>query len=115
MFIYIIASDYTAVADPGGRVVLGMGLLPLAYCDCGFESRWGHGCLVTCVCCVLLVSSLCVGLIIRPEESYVSAVSKCDRDSSIMRRCWPTGAVAPWMWNGALCGICMMTVDLHGT
>ena len=23
-------------------------------------------------------------------------VSECDRESSIMRRPWPTGAVAPW-------------------
>ena len=34
---------------------------------------------------------LCVGLITRPEESYRVGVSECDRESSIMRRPWPTG------------------------
>jgi len=35
----------------------------------GFEScRW-HEC-VSCECCVLSGKGLCVGLIIRPEESY---------------------------------------------
>jgi len=61
------------------------------------------------------VRGLCVGLIIRPEESYGDIVSKCDRESSIMRRYWPTGAVAPWMWKGAVYGISMMTVFLHRT
>jgi hypothetical protein len=113
VYIYYL-SNYTAVADPGGRAVSGVVLRPLAYCDYGFESRQGHGCL-SLVCCVLSVRGLCVGLITRPEESYGSAVSKYDREFLIMSRYWPTGAVAPWMWNGSVCGISMMTVFLHGT
>jgi len=35
---------------------------------------------------------LCFGLITCPEECVVS---ECDREASIMRRSWPTGAVAP--------------------
>jgi len=42
---------YTTV-DPSGHAVTGVGLRLLAYWDCGFESRRGHGCLscvsVTC-------------------------------------------------------------------
>jgi hypothetical protein len=34
-----------ARADPSGRSVQGVGLRPLACWDCGFELRWGHGCL----------------------------------------------------------------------
>jgi hypothetical protein len=64
---------------------------------------------------VLFVRSLCVALIFRPAESYVGVVSKCDRQSSIMRKYWPSGAVASWLWSGAVCGICVMTVHLHGT
>jgi len=71
--------------------------------------------LCVCVFCVLSVRGLCVGLIIRPEESYGDVVSKCDRESSIMRKCWPTGAVAPWIWNGPFNGVSLMTVFLHRT
>ena len=42
---------------------------PLACWDCGFESHRGHVCL-SCECCVLAVTGLCVELITRPEESY---------------------------------------------
>jgi len=35
-------------ADPSSRAVWGVGLRPLAYWDCGFESRRGHECLVCC-------------------------------------------------------------------
>jgi hypothetical protein len=42
-------------------------------------------------CCVLSGRVLCVGLMTRPEESR-----ECDNEFSIMRRPWPTGAVAPW-------------------
>ena len=31
------------MADPGGRMVLSVGLRLLGYWDYGFESRWGHG------------------------------------------------------------------------
>jgi hypothetical protein len=36
-----------------------VGLRPLAYWDCGFESRRGHGCLsvVSIVCCQVEVSA----------------------------------------------------------
>ena len=39
-------------ADPCGHAALGVDLRPLASCDCGFESRRGHGCLsvVSVVC-----------------------------------------------------------------
>jgi hypothetical protein len=33
--------------------------------------------------CCLLSGGLCVGLITRPEESYRSGVSECDREPSI--------------------------------
>jgi hypothetical protein len=51
---------------------------------------------VSCECCVLSGRGLCVGPITRPEESYrLWYVSECDREASIIRRPWPTGAVAP--------------------
>ena len=59
----------TTEADPSGRAVQGMGLRPLACWDCGFEPRRGHGCL-SCECCVLSGSALCVGLITLLEEFY---------------------------------------------
>jgi hypothetical protein len=58
-------------AGPSGRAVYGLGLLPLACWDCGFESCWGHRCssLVFVVCCV--GSGFCDGLITHSEESTV--------------------------------------------
>jgi hypothetical protein len=37
------------------------------------------------VCCVFSGRGLCVGLIVRPEESY-----RIDREASTVRRPWPT-------------------------
>ena len=38
---------------------------------------------VSCECCMLSVTGLCVGLITRPEEC---GVSECDLEASIMSR-----------------------------
>ena len=46
---------------------------------------------VCCECCALSGRGLCIGLIIRPEESYRVCVCVCDREASIMTRPWPTG------------------------
>jgi hypothetical protein len=50
---------------------------PLDCCDCGFESRWVHGCsyVVFVVCCV--GSGICDELITRSEESYLVCVCVC--------------------------------------
>jgi hypothetical protein len=39
------------------RAVCGVGLRPLARCVCGFEIRWGHGCLSCVMCCQVEVSA----------------------------------------------------------
>jgi hypothetical protein len=78
-FIDIILS----VADPSDRVVEGVGLLPLACWDCGFESRRGHGCLslMSVVCCQEEVSATGWSLFQRsPTECGVSEV--CDSETS---------------------------------
>jgi hypothetical protein len=49
---------------------------------------------VSCYCRVLSGRSLCGGLMTRPEDSCRCGVSECDPEASIMRRPWPTGAVA---------------------
>jgi hypothetical protein len=50
---------------------------------------------VFCEFCVPSGRGLCVRLIACPEESTDCGVSECDHESTIMRRHWPTGAVAP--------------------
>ena len=40
-----ITSVTFQAADPTGRAIKGVGLWPIVYCDCGFETRLGHGCL----------------------------------------------------------------------
>jgi hypothetical protein len=52
-----------------GTFVRGVGLLPLASWDCGFESRREPGCRVCFEYCVVS-GSLCDGLFTRPEETY---------------------------------------------
>ena len=47
------------LADPIGRVFEGVGVRPLTYWECVFESRWGHASLplVSVVCCQVVVSA----------------------------------------------------------
>jgi hypothetical protein len=56
-------------ADPSGRAVKSVGVRPLAFWDCGFESRRKHGCL-SVVSVVRCCRGLCDELITRPEDSY---------------------------------------------
>jgi len=49
---------------------------------------------VSCEC-----RSLCVGLILPPEESYRVCVTEWSREASIMRSHGPLGAVATWKKN----------------
>jgi hypothetical protein len=56
--------DVSKYADRSGRAVYGVGLRwPLPGGDCGFESRWGHGCLsvVSVVCCEVEVEVSATG------------------------------------------------------
>jgi hypothetical protein len=69
------------IADPSGSAVSGVGLRPLAYWDCGFESHRGHGCLsvVSVVCCQVEVSATGWSFVRRsPTERGVS--KNCDRE-----------------------------------
>jgi hypothetical protein len=49
----------------------GLGLVLLSCWDCGFEPRRIHGCLYLPLYLVLSGRDLCVGLISRPQESYL--------------------------------------------
>jgi len=48
----ILLSVRTVFAGPSCLAVLGVGLRPLACWNCGFESRWGHGCQLWVLCVV---------------------------------------------------------------
>jgi hypothetical protein len=50
----------TSTAGPSGCAVSGVCLRPLAYCDLGFETHGGHGCIsVVCVvCCQVDISAM---------------------------------------------------------
>ena len=67
-----IKNAYLKTAGPSGRAVYGVGLQPLAYWDCGFESHGGAWAwmFVCCECCVMSGRGLCDELITRPEESH---------------------------------------------
>jgi hypothetical protein len=90
--------NHKCLADPIGRAVLGVSLLPLACWDYGFELRLLLGCRR---CCVLSSRGLCDGPITRPEDTLrwadhssrgrvPSVVSECDREPLIIRMPWPT-------------------------
>jgi len=49
---FIFQPSNRASADSSGRAVQGVGLRPLVCRHCGFESRWGHGCLSWVLCVV---------------------------------------------------------------
>ena len=66
-------------AYPSGRAVYGVGLRPLAWCDCGFESNRGHGCL-------FLVSVVC------------SQVEGSATGRSLVQKS-PTECMCHWVWS----------------
>jgi hypothetical protein len=67
------------MANSGGRVVDGVGLLPFACCHCRFESRQRRGCLslVNAVCCA---EGHCDGPFPRPGNSYRVCVRAIECD-----------------------------------
>ena len=72
-----------------------MGIWPLAYWDCGFESRRGHGglSLTSVVCCEVEISASGRSLVQRsPTECDVS---QYDREEATMSRPKQTRAVEP--------------------
>jgi hypothetical protein len=78
------------IADPGGPAVWSMGLRPLACWDCGFECRWGHGCLsvVNVVCCQIEVSPTGWSFIQRSPTECGMCLNECNFEVTIMRRPW---------------------------
>jgi hypothetical protein len=70
-----------------------MGLRPLACWDCWFESHREHGYLshVNVAYCQVKLSASGRSLILRGPADC--CVSQCDRESSTMRRPWPTGGL----------------------
>jgi hypothetical protein len=91
-------------AGLSGRAVEGAGPWPLAWWDCGFESRRKHGCLslASVVFCQVDVSASGWSFV---QRSFTECgVSECDREASIMRRPWPIGCheVGEKKMNGLL-------------
>jgi hypothetical protein len=71
-----------------------MGLPPLAYWDCGFESRRGHGCLslVSVVCCQVEVSAKNWALVQRsPTECGVSQMCVIVKPRTVRQSRSPKG------------------------
>ena len=83
-------------ADFSSRAVSGVGLRPLSWWECGFESRRDHKCLppVNVVCCHVEVSER--GRLLVQRSPTDCRVSECDFGISIMRRPRLTGVVEPW-------------------
>ena len=78
-------------ADPSDRAVWDMDLLPLACCDCGFESLWGMDVSLFWELYLFQVEASESGRSIVQRDPTECCVSECDREASIMRRPWPTG------------------------
>ena len=91
---YATSIRFCEYAINGGRAVRGVGLRPFVCSDCGFESRWGHGCLSP-VSVVFSGRCLCEEPIPRPEESYrvcvFLSVVRCSNSSAptVNRQMWP--------------------------
>jgi len=96
IYIYIYVRYSDTFYDPRGRAVYVVGLRPLACWYCGFEPCRDHWCpsLLFVVCCQVEISVSGWSLDQRSPTECV--VSEYDRGALIMRRPWPTGAVAPW-------------------
>ena len=83
--LLVIDPDFTTLevtaADTGGRAVFGLELWPLVSWVCGFESRWGHGCLflVSVVCGQIEVPATVRSLALKSptERECVLRVNRC--------------------------------------
>jgi len=79
-----------ACADLRGRAAwdVGLGVLPLAFWDCGFEARLGHGCvsLASVACCQVDVTATSRSLLQRRLAD--PGVSVCDLESATIRCCY---------------------------
>jgi hypothetical protein len=72
----------------------------------------GHGflSLVSVVCCQIEVSASGWSLVQRSPTNCNA--SECGRESSIMRRLWPPGNVAPWNNRHLINKLCRITCSL---
>ena len=70
---------------------------------------------VSCECCVLSSTDLCVGLIAPPESPTECDLPDCDHGASIMRRPWPTWGLSRYKKRVllALCYLDFMKSVLH--
>ena len=75
---------YTGSAGPVGRAVKGVGLQPLAWEECAFESHRRHGCLS-----VLNVLDCQVEFSASDWLQVHRSATECDSGAWIMRRHWP--------------------------
>jgi hypothetical protein len=55
--LYRFLHSACLIACSSGRAVLGVGLRPLACCDCQFDTHRGHGCLSVVFCQVEVSTS----------------------------------------------------------
>jgi len=80
---------FRVCTDPRGYAVLRRGSAAAPLLRLRVRIPPGEWKSVSCECCVLSGTGLCVGLITRPVDSY-RVWCICDRDTQIMRRPWPT-------------------------
>jgi hypothetical protein len=70
---------YLKKADPCGREVLSVGLRLFACWNCGFESRWGHGCSSLVFCVVQEEASAKGRSLVQGNPTGCVRVIECDQ------------------------------------
>jgi hypothetical protein len=92
VFLHLLKPTKSTIAVPSGCAVKGVGVWPLACCNCGLESHWGHGwfSVVSVVCCQVEVSA-----------SGWSLVQRNPTDFDVSLRVWSRNlvneeALVPW-------------------
>jgi hypothetical protein len=100
-----IVLDIKEGVGAGGRAVQGVGLWPLAWWDCGFESRREHKCLsvVSIVCCQVEVWAdpssrevqpfvVCLSATVKPQQwGGLSPSTAFAPQGKQLRKAWECG------------------------
>ena len=100
MYVYVCVCMYICMYVM--YVYVCMYMCVCIMCVCIYVCMFMYVCMYVCMWVLCVVRSASDWSLVQRSPTECG-VSECDRDALIMRRPWPTGAVAPWRKKIILC------------